>query len=169
MRNDIYAFGSKTAVFGKKNMICCAVYASDICLFDGSNTPSVPWQTSTCKHAAAQAWIQSCFYKIQLLQECNICQFQRAALLHILSSDATDPRREVFNTYAVLHTNIHATNWLTMFLENYQKPVLQEIAFPWLHTKDPHLKINITSDINFTLQEITFLPLKDQHTEKKIE
>ncbi len=103
MRNDIYAFGSKTAVFGKKNMICCAVYASDICLFDGSYTPSVPWQTSTCKHAAAQAWIQSCFYKIQLLQECNICQFQRAALLHILSSDATDPRREVFNTYAVLH------------------------------------------------------------------
>ncbi len=42
MRNDIYAFGSKTAVFGKKNMICCAVYASDICLFDGSYTPSVP-------------------------------------------------------------------------------------------------------------------------------
>ncbi len=87
---------------------------SNICLFDGSYGPSVPWQTSTCKHAAAQAWIQSCFYKIQLLQECNICQFQRAALLHVHSSDATDPRRKVFNTCAVLHTNIHATNWLTM-------------------------------------------------------
>lgn len=64
-------------------MICFAVYASNICLFDGSYAPSVPWQTSTCKHAAAQAWIQSCFYKIQLLQECNICQFQRAAHLHM--------------------------------------------------------------------------------------
>lgn len=57
-------------------------------------------------------------------------------------------------TYNVLFSNVS---------KHCQKPVLQEIAFPWLHTKDPHLKINITSDINFTIQEITFLPLKYQH------
>lgn len=153
------------------------MYVSIIRLCDGSYGPSVPWQTSTCKHAAAQAWIQSCFflfiffYKKQLLQECNICQFQRAVLLHLHSSH---PKRKVSNKYAELRTNVHATNWptmscLTMFLDAVINRVFRKLLFHdnmhKLILQDPHRKINITWDINFTIQEITFLPLEDQHTD----